>query len=218
MPMRFSKHLSPKTRRELERQLRSRQQTTLLDHLRANRRQPVYLPGMSGLGEQVFSEAEQNAKAADIMRKAPPTELYDKQPMGAGWFERTRAIPKVIQFHSRAGNKLIDIPLDLREGVKREIVESYGVAAEDADKIATQAVDRWIEMSERTSPPTTSYKAEVIERSSAPAFSVESVPGNMGELPAATEQITRKYEKFGWKQLVPLAVVGGLVVLLLKKK
>jgi hypothetical protein len=213
MALRQRLHLSPKIRRELEKQTK----TTLLDHLRRNRKNPVYLSGMCGLGEQVFSESEQNAKAAEIMRKAPATELYDKQSMGPGWPDTADAIPKVIQFCSRAGNKLVDIPLDLAEGVRREVIENYGVAPEDADKIASQAVDRWIEI-EPPPPPMSAAQAQNIQRVYAPAFSVESLPGNLGELPAATAAITQKYSGLGWKEIIPIALGVGLVVLLLKKR
>lgn len=214
MPRMFRKRLSPKVRRELGR----REETTLLDHLRANRTRQVYLPGMAGLGEQVFSEAEQDAKAAEILRQAPPTELYDKSTMGGAWPKNVSQIPKVIQFHSRAGHKLVDIPVELREGVREEIVERYGVSREDADKLASQAIDRWIEMERRQQDVQAmpSYKAEIVQRSYVPAFSVESVPSNLGELSQNNEQIVKTYGDLGWKQIVPVALGLGLVVLLLK--
>jgi hypothetical protein len=171
---------------------------------------------MSGLGGDVFSEAEQNAKAAEILRNAPPTQLYAKPRMASGWPANVDRIPKVIQFHAR-GNpaQLVDIPLDMREGVRQEIVDRYGVPPDAAGQLASQAIDRWIELERRPQPtaPMPSFKAE------APvALAVEPMPANLGELSDNNAQIQKTYSSLGWKQIVPVALGVGLMVLLLKKR
>lgn len=171
---------------------------------------------MGGFGEA--GSSIDKASVESMIRNSPPVEIYDRDPYPEGFPEgSTRAIVKQVNFVPRAGSKLVDIPVDLTEQVREELVESYGVSDDDAKMLASNAVDRWVEK-QVAQKPMTAVEAKVVSGSFVPQFSIESLPG-MGELtPEAADGLVRKYSEAGWKSLVPLAIGAGFLILWLKNK
>ena len=160
---------------------------------------------------------EEDAKANEIMKLAPTTEIFDRQEYPGGWPAPARTIPTRSRFTPQAPNKLVDIPVDLQQTIKNEIVEEHGIPPDEADVIASNAIDRWTEISRETPTPTSDEEAKMIAEAYQPAFMIEKLPGNLGELPDAMQAIVDDAKSLGWKSLVPLALGAGVLVLLLRK-
>jgi len=126
-------------------------------------------------------QQDQAAKEREIANMAPETELYDMQPQPGGWPAPARTIPKRIRFVPQAPGELVDIPTDLHEGIKTEIVEGYGVPPDEAGVIASNAVDRWIDHEAPAPDSTSDENAKMIEEVYQAAFSVDRVPGSEEE-------------------------------------
>jgi len=161
---------------------------------------------------------EEDAKANEIMKLAPTTEIFDRQEYPGGWPAPARTIPTRSRFTPQAPNKLVDIPVDLQQTIKNEIVEEHGIPPDEADVIASNAIDRWTEISRETPTPTSDEEAKMIAEAYQPAFMIEKLPGNLGELPDAMQAIVDDAKSLGWKSLVPLALGAGVLVLLLRKR
>ena len=173
-------------------------------------------PTLRGMGEAPVNRAD----IATMIANTPAVEIYDRDPFPGGFpGGSTRAIVKQVDFLPRAGAKLVDIPVDLTEQVKEELVEGHGVADADAQMLASNAVDRWLEKRvERT--PMTAVEARVVSGSFVPQFSIESLPGMSGLTPEAADGIVQKYAAAGidWKSLIPLAIGAGILILWLKNR
>lgn len=176
--------------------------------------------GLSGLGEETPEQVKALAesKAAEILKTTPPVlNPFDKQTLVGPWGKNTRVIPASPRFSPRPSGALVDIPTNLREGIRNEIVERYAVPENQADAIASNAIDRWIEMKDEAQPELTTPKlAKDITATYEAAFRVDRISGNLGDFATQTQAVAASARSMGWKSIVPLAIGAGIVVWLLR--
>jgi len=152
-----------------------------------------------GLLGEVIPEADQQAKAAEIMQQAPPQEVFEKQPYPAPWPPEMDVPDSVIRFTPKEPGELVNIPISMKEGVKKQLVDRYGYPDDQADVIASNAIDNWVKIVPPPEP-TPVAQAMVSERVYEPAllihpFSPVAYPpdefgttlGRFGEEPVSTQ-------------------------------
>jgi len=189
------------------------------------RREMNFVAGMSGLGEDAVPEFEVAAKLREVLLNAPPTEMYDRTSLPVVPPE-VDLIPKTIDDVPRVASKLVNLPSDLHEGVRAELIDRYGVPADQADVIAGHAVDRWVEQAD-PEVDMTPAEAQVASRDTVPTFSVEALPvdnglsgmAGLGEEAVVLAPASMDTSVFSnWKKIVPLALGAGILVLWLRKR
>ena len=199
--------------------------------------------------------ADADRKAQEIMRKNPPREIFDRFEYSMPYSPNVNPPPRRYRVSPRYEGELVDIPLDLQEGVKAELVETYGIDDNSAAVIAGNAIDRWVEMTKPRIPKMTNAQATFVEKDFAPKFLIHPLaptnyPGGpfhgMGQAPdeaempkviapapspvsvppkpvavnrsPAVKTVTQAYKDAGWRKVVPLVVVGGLLIMAARRK
>ena len=190
-----------------------------------------------------LDEAAANRKAREIVQDAPPTEIFDRFEYSMPYAPNVEPPPRRYKVSPRYEGELVDIPIDVAEGAKAELVETYGFDEDSAAVIAGNAIDRWVEMGKPGVAKMTNEQATKVEEDFVPKFLIHPLGdpaqfSGFGQLPDSptaiapapvpvpvvvnqgptTSAVVEAYKDAGWKKVVPLFIVGGLLFLAARRK